>query len=279
MAQITQKPKFDFQSRSFRVTKLIPDYNDILTDKRKEEQKHRQSNGLDIDDIGDFNNVINYEDNQKTFPKLQTIGWSHHSNNKFVPEYITPRSRLLATHSSRLNAAKYSEELRKQIEEKERIKAEEKERIRLEEEKLERKLDSERLKLLEEFEEEHNLLKQKAKQKPTTEEANKQFLNRDLMIGSTSPLSLLRSPTYRHMKESQPVSPVPRKSSAASRSLMSAMSETVRNTGQSMATQTSDEQKHITSEEYSDCESEFSTEDEKEEDDRRKGSFLFYSEL
>jgi hypothetical protein len=82
----------------------------------------------------------------------KTIGWFTCSNDKFVPQFITPTSCLLAAHSSRVRAAQYREQLTKHIEQKKRIIAEEKERIRLEDMKLERKVEQQRLKMLTEYE-------------------------------------------------------------------------------------------------------------------------------
>jgi hypothetical protein len=101
---------------------ITSNYNEVLHRKRNEERKRRQINGMDNieKDIEEetTHNKSNFE------PK--TIGWFTCSNNKFVPEFITPTSRLLATHSSRMRAAQYRERLTKHIEQKKRITAEEK---------------------------------------------------------------------------------------------------------------------------------------------------------
>jgi uncharacterized protein with von Willebrand factor type A (vWA) domain len=86
-------------------------YNEMLDRKRNEERKHRQINGMDNieEDIEEetTHNKNNFES--------KTIDWFTCSNNKFVPEFITPTSRLLATHSSRVRAAQYRERLTKQM--------------------------------------------------------------------------------------------------------------------------------------------------------------------
>jgi hypothetical protein len=91
---------------------ITSNYNEILDRKRNEERK--QINGMENieEDIEEetTHNKSNFE------PK--TIGWFTCSNYKFVPEFITSRSRLLATNSSRVRAAQYREELTKQIEQK-----------------------------------------------------------------------------------------------------------------------------------------------------------------
>jgi hypothetical protein len=247
---------------------VIPDYNDILNAKRIEELKHRQLNGLD--DIEGFNlsNGMSGLQIGKQFAPLQTIGYFHCSNNKYVDEYIVPRSRLLASHSSRLRAAKYSEELRKQIEEKEKLKAIERQKILLEEEELERKLAVQRKRMLEEFEAEHRL---KADLNSDEDE-----MNRELVIGSTSPISLMRSPTYLHSKDTKHFdSRSPKKSKNVSRSLASELSQTMGT--QSMATQTSEEHKHyMASDDSSEDEFYASSEGEEPEDkneDKTKGMF------
>jgi hypothetical protein len=90
----------------------------MLDRKRNEERKRRQINEMDNieEDIEEetTHNKSNFE------PK--TIGWFTCSNNKFVPEFITPTSRLLAIHSSRVRAAQYREQLTKQIEQKKKKK-------------------------------------------------------------------------------------------------------------------------------------------------------------
>jgi len=134
----------------------------------------------------------------------KTIGWFTCSNNKFVPEFITPRSRLLVTHSSRVRAAQYREELTKQIEEKKRIIAEEKERIRLEDMKLERKVEQQRLKMLREYEDERRLLRKKTNELLKRQEVLNLMPNKEKdTYPSTSPLSILRSPSYLEAREAR----------------------------------------------------------------------------
>ena len=249
---------------------MIPDYNDILNGKRSEELKHRQLNGLDDIDGFHLSNGMSGLQIGKQFPPTQTIGYFHCSNNKYVDEYIVPRSRLLASHSSRLRAAKYREELRQQVEEKKRLKAIEREKIRLEEEELERKLEGQRRRMREEFEAEHRL-----KTDLKSDNIYKDEMSREL-IGSTSPNSLMRSPTYLHLKDTKHFdSSSPKKSKNVSRSLASALSQTMgRN---SMATQTSEEQKHyMASDDSSEDEFYVSSEGEEPEDedkDKTKGMF------
>ncbi|CAG2179828.1 unnamed protein product, partial [Oppiella nova] len=122
------------RKKSKRVVKVDQNYKELLNKKRNEERKHNERNGVEGMDIDDFDPV---EDNHTNGYTVPIVGQFYCSNNKFSPDFITPRSRLLATHSSRLKAQKYREELRKQCEERQRIKDEERERIRLEEEELE----------------------------------------------------------------------------------------------------------------------------------------------
>jgi hypothetical protein len=175
---------------------VTSNYNEILHRKRNEERKHRQINGMDNIEEETTHNKSDFE------PK--TIGWFTCSNNKFVPEFITPRSRLLVTHSSRVRAEKYREELTKQIEEKQRIKAEERERIRREEMKLERKVQEQRLKMLRELEEEQRFLRKKTDEISKRQEVLNLMSNKKKdTYSSTSPLSLLRSPSYLEAREAR----------------------------------------------------------------------------
>ncbi len=90
---------------------ITSNYNEMLDRKRNEERKRRQINGMDnIEE--DIEEEITH--NKNNF-ESKTIGWFTYSNNKFVPEFITPTSRLLATHSSRVRAAQYRERLTKQM--------------------------------------------------------------------------------------------------------------------------------------------------------------------
>ncbi len=165
----------------------------MLDRKRNEERKHRQINGMDNieEDIEEetTHNKSNFE------PK--TIGWFTCSNNKFVPEFITPTSRLLATHSSRVRAAQYRERLTKHIEQNKRIIAEEKERIRLKDMKLVRKVEQQRFKMFREYEDEQTFT-----------------------YPSTPTLSLSRSPSYLEAREDRAMrSPLRRAHHKVSRSL------------------------------------------------------------
>jgi hypothetical protein len=175
---------------------ITSNYNEILHRKRNEERKHREIYGMDNIEEETTHNKSDFE------PK--TIGWFTCSNNKFVPEFITPRSRLLATHSSRVRAAQYREELTKQIEEKQRIIAEERERIRLEEMKYERKVEEQRLKMLREYEDEQRFLRKKSDELLKRQEVLNLMPNKKKdTYTSTSPLILLRSPSYLEAREAR----------------------------------------------------------------------------
>ena len=263
---------FENTKKSKRATKgiaLNDDYNELLNRKRLEERKHRQVNGLDeLSGFDDLDHIESHspEPNQGSHYKVATTGWFHCSNNKFVPEYITPRSRLLATHSSRLKAMQYREELKKQIEEKQRLKEQEKERIRLEEEELERKLEAQRMKLLAEYETEQRLIREKTKELAIKDELSKQLTNKEV-LASSSPLSLLRSPTYMHMRKDRGSRQSPIKSGKASKSLASALSESARTT-RTMGSQTSEEPKS------SEQESQDSIEDDEPTEKMSRGLYI-----
>ncbi|CAG2112321.1 unnamed protein product [Medioppia subpectinata] len=223
---LEQKSRFESENRnkrSKRVLKVEQNYKELLKQKRIEEHKRRELNGVEDMDIDGIEEQ-EYGKNGYTVP---IVGQFYCSNNKFNPDYITPRSRLLATHSSRLKAQKYSEELRKQCEEKQLIKDEERERIRVEEEELEQRLEIQRLKLLREYEAEHHILREKARHSPHKEDVIK-YKGHSIPIPS-SPLSLLRSPTYMPLSEGQQLaaSPATNKSKSVSRSLASAMSQSM----------------------------------------------------
>lgn len=249
---LVQKSKTQIESeitkRSKRPTKVVTlndDYNQLLTRKRLEERKHRQLNGFDgLDTLGGHSPVPDGTGDYK----VATVGQFHCSNNKFVPEYITPRSRLLASHSSRVKALQYREELRKQIEEKERLKAEERERIRLEDEELERKLEAQRIKLLAEYEDEQRLIRAKAKEMTIKDDVSKPLPNREVLTASSSPLSVLRSPTYMQIKGVRTSTQSPPKSGKAFKSLAAAMSDADQ-TRRTIASQTSEDEETSSEEE------------------------------
>lgn len=227
--------------------------------KRNEEQKYREMNGFDEIEDMDFDEPKGHS--------LPIVGLFHCSNNKFIPDYITPRNRLLATHSSRLKAAKYREELKQQIEEKERLKAKEREKIRLEEELLESKLEEQRLKILKEYQNEERLLRKKAEELKIKEEMSEQIASQM----SSSPLRLIRSPIYMPLKGQSVFSPSPKKNKSVSRSLASAMDQSMGRI-QSTATQTSAQFKSgLTHREQSDSDSSsYASDDEEESEDQNQ---------
>ncbi|XP_054153560.1 protein starmaker-like [Oppia nitens] len=187
---------------------LSVNYNELLNEKKIDEQKYRQLTGMNDMNLEDDGMRIQVDKQGYCVPPMIGSVPMSCSNNKFDPEYITPRSRLLATHSSRLKAMKYREELRKQCEENKKLKEQEKQRILDEDKDMEQKIDAQRQKLLAEFQAEQRAFRDKQQQERDSRLSD----NSDKLQSSmspyrripASPLSMIRSPTYMHIKDGHP---------------------------------------------------------------------------
>lgn len=185
----------------------LPDYSALLERKKLEEKKYRDVNGLSPIEELEF---------KATKKSLQTLPIAKETkqHQAFSPlislplqrndiesnELILPRNRLLATESSRIRAAEYREELRRQIEEKRRLKHEEDMKRKKEDMDMEKRIEEQRLKMLKEYEEEQERIRKKADELIHRQESSAKHAlhGRTLIKPHTS--QSIRSPSYLHVR-------------------------------------------------------------------------------
>lgn len=121
------------------------------------------------------------------------------------------RAKLLNTYSSRQKAAKYRDELLKQMEEKQKRDKEAKMRDRMEELMLEKRIQEQRIKMMRDYEEEQKRLRLKAKQElmARRQESAQAGESDEQDLSSESAISSARTPSYRCIRS--PKSPKSRK--------------------------------------------------------------------
>ncbi|XP_074605604.1 uncharacterized protein LOC141858680 [Brevipalpus obovatus] len=184
-------------------------YGEILDEKRREEKLYRTLNDHHMSiDTEAARNMIK---NQLESNVGEIFDWQVNIAAEDIVEPVVPRAKLLNTYSSRQKAAKYRDELLKQMEEKQTRDKEAKKRDRTEELMLEKRIQEQRIKMMRDYEEEQKRLRLKAKQElmARRQESAQSLESDEQDLSSESAISSARTPSYRCIRS--PKSPKNRK--------------------------------------------------------------------